>query len=198
MSRRSSASVPTSQQITIAAGTLAATVADATRWAEILLPLFDAIRDAFVPARPAPPDHQAERAQRELGSLRADSPRDLARIIDATTSPDATFRRVAIERLAGADPAVGRAPWRRGLEDSSRAVRRSTARVLAATASPDTRDLLERALADADAGVRYYAVTGLAAIGLSSSLPAVEAKCRDADVRVRLTAESAVSGRVPA
>jgi hypothetical protein len=189
---------PDLEQVTIGAGMLTATIADGTHWGEILLPLFDLIAAGFVPAREAPPDHQLDRARRELGSLRPDNPRELARIVDATTSPDPVFRRLAMERLSGADAAAGRAPWRRGLEDSSRAVRRATARVLAATASPDTRDLLEQALADADACVRYYAVTGLAAIGLSTSLSAVEGMARDSDVRVRLAAESALRGRVPA
>jgi HEAT repeats len=185
-------------QVTIGAGTLTATIEDETRWPEILLPLFDAITAGFGPARVAPPDRQLERAQQELGALSPDSPRDLARIIDATTSPDASFRRVAIERLDGAETIVGRAPWRRGLDDSSRAVRRSTARVLASTARADTRDLLEQALGDGDACVRYYAIRGLARIGPAASLPAVDAHRRDTDVRVRLAAEAAADGRVPA
>ena len=189
---------PDLQQVAIAAGTLTATIADATRWPDVLLPLFDAIAAGFVAERVTPPDRQRERAQRELGALVPESPRDLARIIDATTSPDAAFRRMAIERLTGADTVAGRPAWRRGLEDSSRAVRRATARVLATTAAPDTRDLLEQALADGDACVRYYAVSGLTRIGLSSSGAAVQAKARDADIRVRLAVEAAVSGRVPA
>lgn len=43
---------PDFRQVTIGAGTLAATIAGATRLPEIRLPLFGAIRDAFVPARP--------------------------------------------------------------------------------------------------------------------------------------------------
>lgn len=188
---------PDLAQVSIEAGTLTATIEDETRWPEVLLPVFDAINAGFVQPRATPPDRQLERAQRELGALSPDSPRDIARILDATTSPDAAFRRIAIGRLDGADTVVGRAPWRRGLEDSSRAVRRTTARVLASTARPDTRDLLEQALGDGDACVRYYAIRGLAQIGPAGSLPAVEARRRDADVRVRLAAEAAVDGRVP-
>ena len=114
--------------MTLASGTLVAKIADAARWSEVLLPLFDAITAGFMPPRAAPPDHQLARAERELGELHHDNPRELARIIDATTSPDAAFRRVAFERLEGADSPAALRPWARGLEDSSRAVRRTTAR----------------------------------------------------------------------
>lgn len=183
---------PDLTEVTIASGTLTATIGDPARWADVLLPLFDAITAAFVPPRTAPPDHQLERARRELGSLRHDSPRDLARIIDATTSPDASFRKVAFERLEGTDSPAALRPWARGLEDSSRAVRRSTARVLAETGRPDTRDLMERALADADASVRYYAVRGLTRIGAANSAAAIQRWHGDPDVRVRLAVQSAV------
>ena len=131
---------------------------------------------------------------RELGSLRPDNARDLARIIDATTSPDAAFRRVAFERLDGADSPAALRPWARGLDDSSRAVRRTTARVLAYTRRADTRDLLERALGDADASVRYYAVRGLAAIDGATSAATVEILRADPDVRVRLAVAAAIAG----
>lgn len=183
---------PDLTQVTIASGTLTATIGDATRWAEVLLPLFDAITAAFVPPRTAPADRQLERAVRELGSLRHDSPRDLARIIDATTSPDVSFRKIAFERLEGTDSPAALRPWARGLEDSSRAVRRSTARGLAETGRPDTRDLMERALADGDASVRYYAVRGLARIGVASSAAVVEHLHGDPDVRVRLAVQAAI------
>ena len=184
-------------QVSLALGTLTATIADPKRWSDVLLALFDAITAAFVPPRVAPPDRQLERAIRELGDLHYDSPRDLARIIDATTSPDASFRRIAFERLAGADSPAALRPWGRGLEDSSRAVRRATARGLAETRRPDTRELLDRALADTDASVRYYGVRGLAAIGVANSEPAVEGLHGDPDVRVRLAAVAALAGLNP-
>ena len=188
---------PDLEQVSIGAGMLSATIADASRWSDILLTLIDAIIAGFVQSRPAPPDRQLERAQREIGSLSPDSSRDLARILDASTSPDAAFRRVAIERLVGTDAVVGRAPWRRGLADSSRAVRRTAARVIALTADPETRDLLEQALTDNDACVRYYGVSGLARIGVSTGLPALVALRTDPDVRVRLAAEAVAEGRMP-
>lgn len=180
-------------EVTLASGTLIAKIDDAKRWAEVLLPLFDAITAAFVPSRVASPDHQLERAVRELGDLHHDSPRDLARIIDATTSPDASFRRIAFERLEGSGSPAALGPWARGLEDSSRAVRRTTARALAYTRRPDTRELLDRALGDADASVRYYAVRGLAAIDGGNSAQAVERLRSDPDVRVRLAVSAAVA-----
>ena len=83
-------------------------------------------------------------------------------------------------------------PWARGLEDSSRAVRRSTAKGLAETGRPDTRELMERALADTDASVRYYAVRGLTRIGVGNSDAAVQRLHGDPDVRVRLAVLAAV------
>jgi len=182
-------------EVTVGSGTVAATIDDAARWPDVLLGLFDTIVAEFAPPRTAPADRQLDRARSELGTLRHDNPRDLARILDATTSPDAAFRRIAIERFAGADPAVASRPWARGLEDSSRAVRRVTARVLAESARPQTRDLLERALGDADACVRYYGVQGLAAIGAAPSTTALLHRRTDTDVRVRLAAEAALEDR---
>jgi hypothetical protein len=184
-------------EVTLASGTLVAKVSDASCWSEVLLPLFDRITAVFVPPRDAPPDRQLERAGRELGELRPDNPRELARIIDATTSPDAAFRRVAFERLDGCDSPAALRPWARGLEDSSRAVRRTTARVLADTRRPETRELLDHALGDADASVRYYAVRGLAGIDGANCAGAVERLRSDPDVRVRLAVDAAVAGLNP-
>jgi hypothetical protein len=183
--------------VTLASGTLTARIADANRWADVLLPLFDAITEGFVPPRAAAPDHQLDRARRELGELRPDDTRQLARLIDATTSPDAAMRRIAFERLEGADSPAALRPWALGLEDSSRAVRRVIARALAYTRRPDTRDLLERALGDNDASVRYYAVRGLAAIDGASSAPKVARLRSDPDVRVRLAVGAASEGLTP-
>ena len=185
-------------QVSVGAGTLTATIDDAAHWSEELLTLFDTITAEFAPPRPALPDRQLERARSELGALRADNQRDLARILDATTSPDVAFRRIAMERLEGADAVVGLWPWTRGLEDSSRVVRRVTARVLANSAQAETRQLLERALGDNDACVRYYAVRGLVAIGVEPSMPAVHSHRADPDPRVRLGVEAALDGQTPA
>ena len=189
---------PAIVQIAVGAGTLTTTIDDASHWSDELLALFDTITAEFVPAHPAPPDHQLQRARRELGALRCHDARDLAKILDATTSPDAAYRRIAIERLEGADTAAAIWPWTRGLDDSSRAVRRVTARVLASSARSDTRQILERALNDPDACVRYYAVRGLVAIGLDNSEAIVHHRRSDPDPRVKLAVESALDGRTPA
>ena len=185
-------------QITVGSGTLTATIDDASHWPEELHVLFDTITAEFAAPRVAARDRQLDRARSELGALRCHDARDLAKILDATTSPDAAFRRVAIERLEGADTAAAIWPWTRGLDDSSRAVRRVTARVLASSARDDTRQILERALTDPDACVRYYAVRGLVAIGLNASESIVRQKRNDTDVRVKLAIESALEGRTPA
>jgi hypothetical protein len=188
---------PSLVQVSVGVGTLMLTIDDATHWSDELLALFDSIAAEFAPPRPAPADRQFERARAELGALESNNPRDLARILDATTSPDPTFRRIAIERLAAADSTVAMRPWTRGLQDSSRAVRRSTARVIARAALPETRDLLERALADTDACVRYYAVCGLFAIGGLGSQTALQQRRSDSDIRVRLAVEAALEDRPP-
>ena len=69
--------------------------------------------------------------------------------------------------------------------------------MLAGSALPETRDLLERALADTDACVRYYAVRGLFAIGGEGSLTALQQRRADTDVRVRLAVEATLEDRPP-
>jgi len=189
---------PAIVQLAVGSGTITATIDDALHWPEELLVLFDTITAEFATPRTAARDHQLDRARSELGGLQCHDARDLAKILDATTSPDAAFRRIAIERLEGADTAAAIWPWTRGLDDSSRAVRRVTARVLATSARTDTRQILERALNDPDACVRYYAVRGLDAIGLGASESIVRQRRNDADIRVKLAMESALDGRTPA
>jgi len=191
------AACPSLTQISVGAGILTARIDHAANWADELLSLVDTIAAQFAPPRTAPSDRQLERARSELGALRHDSPRDLARILDATTSPDASFRRIAIERLAGADSTVALRPWARALDDSSRAVRRAAAQVLADAGRPETRDLLERALADGDACVRYYAARGLYAVGPTPSIAALHHRRADSDPRVKLAVEAAIEGRPP-
>ena len=128
--------------------------------ATILLEVFDTITSAFVPPHVIQPDRQHERAVAEIGALDVSNPRDLARLLDATTSPDAAIRCLAAAKLELADPLLVAKPWTHSLEDSSRAVRRAAIRAAAHVARPDLRLLFERALADKDACVRYYALRG--------------------------------------
>lgn len=184
-------------QVRIDLGTVTVTLTDANRWHDNLLQLFDAINELYVPPRAIPPDRQYERAIAEIGQLNVNNPRDLARVLDATTSPDAAFRRLSMAMLEAADPIVVQKPWTRSLEDSSRAVRRSAIRAMAHVAREDLRLMFERALADSDACVRYYGLRGLAQIGVGRADQSVERRRRDDDVRVRFAAIAALEGRVP-
>ncbi len=75
-------------------GSVTLTLDDAEHWHDVVVPLYAAITMSFVPARaPAPPDRQLDRARSELRGLRPRNPRDLAKLLDATTSPLAPFRR---------------------------------------------------------------------------------------------------------
>jgi hypothetical protein len=185
------------EHVRIELGSVSVTIADPERWHDILLEVFDTITTAFVPPRVIQPDRQHERAVAEIGSLDVSNPRDLARVLDATTSPDAAIRCLATAKLELADPLVVAKPWSHSLEDSSRAVRRSAIRAMAHAARPDLRLLYERALADKDACVRYYALRGLAHIGVGRADQSVERRKLDDDLRVRFAAEAALEGRIP-
>ncbi len=183
--------------VRIEPGVVCVTMRDPQCWYDNLLQVFDAINTAFVPPRAIPTDRQYERAMSEIGTLNVNEPRDLARILDATTSPDAAYRRLAMAKLETADPIVVQKPWTRALEDSSRAVRRAAFRAMSHVARADLRPMFERALVDKDACVRYYALRGLAQIGVGRADQSVERKKRDDDVRVRLAAIAALENRVP-
>jgi len=185
------------EQVRIELGVVSVTLVEPSGWQELLLQVFDSVTSAFVPPRVIPLDRQYERAIAEIGGLSVNDPRDLARILDATTSPDAAFRRLAVAKLEMADPLVVGKPWTRALEDSSRAVRRAAIKAMSHVAREDLRLLFERALVDKDACVRYYALRGLAQIGVGRADQSVERRKRDDDVRVRLAAIAAVDGRAP-
>ena len=188
---------PDIEHVRIDRGVVSVTLGDAARWGDLLLQTFDTITDAFVPPRANPPDRQYERAIKEIGLLDVNNARDLARVLDACTSPDAAYRRLAVAMLELADPIVVKKPWTRSLEDSSRAVRRASIRAMAHVARDDLRALFERALADKDACVRYYGLRGIAQIGVGRADQSVDKAKRDDDVRVRLAAVAALDGRVP-
>jgi HEAT repeats len=184
-------------QVRLDVGVVWVSLSQPERWQALLLPIFDTITAAFVTPRVIAPDRQHERAVAEIGSLDVSNPRDLARLLDATTSPDAAFRCLAAGKLEIADPLVVVKPWTRLLEDSSRAVRRAAIRAAAHVARPDLRLLFERALADKDPCVRYYALRGLAQIGVGRADRSVERRRLDDDLRVRFAAQAAVEGRLP-
>jgi hypothetical protein len=173
------------------------TITDSALWSELLLEVFDAVIENFIPRVVPTPDRQYERAVAELGPLDATSSRDLARLLDAVTSPNASFRQLAVAKLEDADPLVVQKPWGHALGDSSRAVRRAAIRAAAHNARPESRLLFERALVDKDACVRYYAVRGLAQVGVGRAADSVEKRRRDDDLRVRMAAIAALEGKTP-
>ena len=183
--------------VRIELGAVSVGLASPEQWRDILLHVFDTITAAFVPPRVIQPDRQHERAVAEIGALDVTNPRDLTRLLDATTSPDPAFRCLAAAKLELADPLLVAKPWTHSLEDSSRAVRRAAIRAAAHVARPDLRLLFERALADKDACVRYYALRGLAQIGVGRADQSVERRKLDDDLRVRFAAQAALDGRLP-
>lgn len=178
-------------------GVVSVSVTEPEHWPAILLRVFDTVTSAFVSPRVIAPDRQHERAVTEIGALDVASPRDLARLLDATTSPDPAFRCLAAAKLELADPLVVVKPWTRLLEDSSRAVRRAAIRAAAHVSREDLRLLFERALVDKDPCVRYYALRGLSQIGVGRADRSVERRRLDDDLRVRFAAVAALEGRTP-
>jgi hypothetical protein len=183
--------------VRIELGSVSVALASPEQWRDILLDVFDTVTAAFVPPRVNQPDRQHERAVAEIGSLDVTNPRDLTRLLDATTSPDPAFRCLAAAKLELADPLLVAKPWTHSLEDSSRAVRRAAIRAAAHVARPDLRLLFERALGDKDPCVRYYALRGLAQIGVGRADQSVERRKLDDDLRVRFAAQAALDGRLP-
>ena len=152
---------------------------------------------AAAPADRAEPEsvrapRRLERAWAELGSLRAERPDDLARILDATRDDEPARRQVAAALLADAPDEVARVTWTTLAADASRSVRRSTIDAVVDAAREELRPLLERALGDTDAWVRWKAVHGLAALGAEPSRNVIAARSGDPDFRVRLEAARAI------
>ena len=151
--------------------------------------------EAPAPSRtPSPRDGgtDVERAWRELGTLRADRPSDLDRILVARSSSNIADRQVAARLLVDADPAVAQLAWDELLADASRTVRRATVDAMVDTERAALRPLLERALHDSDPWIRWKALRGLVGLGIDPSRVAVTPLATDADFRVRLEAASAL------
>ena len=162
-----------------------------SRWPQVLLGIFDTVAVTFLQPRVPQPDRQLVRAESDYGGLNAQDPRDLAKLLDAITSPDAAIRRVAAARLELAETVAAQRGWVRALKDSSRPVRRAAARAMALAAAPPPRALCERALNDKDACVRYYGLRGIARLGARASMDHVVRCQADEDPRVRLAADAA-------
>ncbi len=160
-----------------------------------LAPTAPTTNEAPTPRRTNPPrdgGRDVDRAWRELGTLRADRPSDLDRILVARSSSNIADRQVAARLLVDADPAVGQLAWAELLADASRTVRRATVDAMVDTERAALRPLLERALHDSDPWIRWKALRGVVGLGIDPSRDAVSPLATDADFRVRLEAASAL------
>jgi len=196
---------------------VAVTIAHAGEWDSLLAPVLHVIIDEFAgdtteaPASsttaarsgaPVPREaarrvenrgpRRLERAWAELGSLRADRPADLERILAAGRDRDAAHRQVAAALLSDAPTEIAAARWAELGADENRGVRRSVIDAAGDARREALRPLLERALTDPDAWTRWKAVHSIAALGIDPSRAAVEACASDPDFRVRLEAARAL------
>jgi Scaffold protein Nfu/NifU N terminal/HEAT repeats len=137
-----------------------------------------------------------ERAWSELGTLRADRPDQLERVLAAANDAEPARRQVAAALLVDASPEAAIRAWEGLLGDASRAVRRSVVDAVAGTGRQEVRPLLEEALDDVDAWIRWKALRGIADLGSESSRTAIEARAADPDFRVRLEAAQVLNGDV--
>ncbi len=170
-------------------------VDDAAQWEAVLLPLLVHLADHVAAARVKEADRGEERARAEFDTFDAKTPRGVAKIRDALTSPDAITRQLAVAAIGDADPFAAERAWRVALDDAARNVRLAACRAMAAAGRESLRPLLERATGDQDACTRYHAVRGLHALGSAKSRAALERLRRDGDVRVRLAVEQALRAR---
>jgi hypothetical protein len=197
---------------------VAVTISRPARWQSILGPMLRAVTEEFAGDQPGEPPaaeppvagsrragsrseqkvadrapRRLERAWVDLGSLRADRPEDLDRVLAAAHDGDAARRQVAAALLTDAPPDVAFRTWAQLLGDPSRMVRRSVVDVVVDSDREALRPLLEQALDDSDAWVRWKALRGIAALGVEASRPAVETRTADPDFRVRLEATRLVT-----
>ncbi len=161
-------------------------------------PSMSARADATAPAAQpeAKPDggRALDRAWQRLGSLRADDPADLDRILVAAASSEGAERQVAARLLVGAPADRAEPIWDQLLGDASRGVRRATVDAMVDAERPAVRPLLERALHDTDAWTRWKALRGLVELGIEPGDAALSPLAGDPDFRVRLEAARARGG----
>jgi hypothetical protein len=198
---------------------VAVTIARPNRWSTLLGSMLRVVTEEFTgrgaqqASEPPPPltrtvartdsqeqdaraPRRLEHAWSELGTLRADRPDQLERILAAANDAEPARRQVAAALLADAPPEAAIRAWEGLLGDASRAVRRNVVDALAGTGRQELRPLLEEALDDVDAWIRWKALRGIAELGPESSRAAVEARGADPDFRVRLEAAQVLTGDV--
>jgi HEAT repeat protein len=86
---------------------------------------------------------------------------------------------------------------RRGLEDSSRVVRRTAVDAAADAESERFRPVFEELLEDEDAWIRWKAVRALGELGVEPSREALEAMTDDPDFQVRFEASRVLRPDAP-
>jgi hypothetical protein len=200
---------------------VAVSIARPDRWESLLAPMLTAVTEEFAagdleaavdeapPGPPPPmtisfatgsttepvPRSHLDRAWGELGTLRADRPEHLDRVLAAARDGEPARRQVAATLLGDAPGPVAARAWAALLDDPSRAVRRSALDAMVDARREELRPLLERALGDTDGWARWKALRGIADLGAHRSRAAVEACGDDPDFRVRLEAARALSVR---
>jgi hypothetical protein len=189
------AAFPAISAVLPAPGCFSIEVHDATQWHDVLLPLLIHLGEQFASTRMPVVDRQVERARCEFAAVDVASPRGVAKVRDALTSPDATMRGEAMARIGIADPFAAERAWRAALDDTARLVRRAAVKAMASAPREALRPLLERAVSDNDSCTRYYAVRGLSAIGAAKSRGVLERLSGEGDARVRLAVETALNRR---
>ncbi len=192
---------------------VAVTIKTPGRWEAVLAPMLHVVDEEFGGERPsnrvepgpsvtrpaASPDEtrpprRLQRAWADLGALRVEEPEDLERILGASRDDDPARRQVAAAILADAPADAAATAWRRLVDDTSRAVRRSAVDAVAGAVRPELRPLLEHALHDSDAWIRWKALRGIGSIGADPSREAVVVCAEDPDFRVRLEAGRVLTG----
>ncbi len=186
---------PAISGVMLAPGCYAIEVHDAAHWHDVLLPLLVHLGAHFASARVHIVDRQEERARAEFADVEVRSPRGMAKVRDALTSPDPFMRVEAVARIGVSDPFAAERAWRAALDDSARPVRRAAVKAMADKPREVLRPLLERACTDNDSCTRYYAVRGLGALGAAKSRATLDRLSADSDARVRLALDAARTRR---
>lgn len=160
-------------------------------WETVLAPLLMFATGHLTPARRVDAARSASRAHFELAGLDPLTPRGIAKLRDALSSPDPDVRAEAM-RLVAPDRFTAERAWRAALDDGARDVRRAAVRAASAAPRQYLRPLLERFCADRDACTRYHAVEGLRRLGVGSSRPVIERLARDGDAQVAVAVAAAL------
>jgi hypothetical protein len=169
-----------------------------TRLEPLLALVTELFADTVAAAAPAERtrDELLEEAGRSVGErpeelhlLDPDRPEERQRLQAALAAEDPKLRRVAVAiLLESGEEEIRAEAVRRGMEDGSRMVRRTTIDAAADTRLESFRRVFESALEDADPWIRWKAVRSLGELGLEDSESRVEPMVDDPDFQVRFEA----------